>query len=143
MNSKEDNLIKPANSSPHKHEVKSSKSGSSDSLRFHKHLKKDAYRDALKNIRSNFPGWLKLVSSFMHSPVIEAIFNFFSRWLARPGPLLGAAIISLAGTATSAYFAHHLGFALNNLLPILLFGIGYVLVTIADILVKATFKRPE
>lgn len=106
-----------------------------------KHLKADAFKRAQKNIRSNLSAPDKVMSKLIHQPVIDSVSNAASKTVARPSVLLGGGIGAFAGSAALLYLAKHNGFTYNYTVIFVLFIGGFFVGALAELLIKALFRR--
>lgn len=106
-----------------------------------KHLKADAYKRSLKNIRSNLSMPNKVMSKVIHQPVIDSVSNAAAETVARPSVLLGGGIGAFVGSAVLLYLSKHNGFTYNYTIIFVLFIGGFFVGALAELLIKALFRR--
>lgn len=106
-----------------------------------KHLKADAYKKTLKNIRSNLSAPQRAFSKVIHQPVIDSISNAAGKTVARPSSLLGAGFGALLGSAVLLYVSKHNGFTYNYAVIFFLFIGGFFVGALVELLVKILFRR--
>lgn len=106
-----------------------------------KHLKADAYKRSLKNIRSSLSAPDKVMSKIVHQPAIDAVSNAAAKTVARPSVLLGGGIGAFTGSAALLYLSKHNGFTYNYTVVFILFIGGFFVGALVELLVKALFRR--
>lgn len=105
-----------------------------------KHLKADAYKRSLKNIRANLKTPDKIMSRIVHQPVVDTVSNAAAKTVARPSVLLGGGIGAFLGSAALLYLSKHNGFTYNYTAIFVLFIGGFFLGALAELLIK-TIRR--
>lgn len=103
-------------------------------------LKKQSYATGLYNVRQRLPAHYKLLSRLTQSTVGEKIYNLLVRTIGRPYSLLFGSILSLLGVVAVSYYAKTYGYRFNLLLIVYLFGLGYILATLVELVAK-TIKK--
>lgn len=119
---------------------KQESSMSDHSFAAHKELKLDAYKRSLRQIQSKLPKAERLMSRVIHNGTVEKVSNISAQTIARPTGLLVGGFAALAGSSFVLYQAKHYGFVYNySVLPIL-FGGGYLLGLMLELVLKR-FKQ--
>jgi hypothetical protein len=90
----------------------------------------------LTRIRKELSSPDRVLSKVIHSKPVEKVSAVGEKTVARPVGLLGGSLIALTGSLITLYMAKHYGFRYNLLLFLMLFGIGYLLATILEVVFK-------
>lgn len=106
-----------------------------------KHLKADAYKRSLKNIRTNLNAPDKVMSKIIHQPVIDSVSNAAAKTVARPSVLLGGGLGAFIGSSALLYLSKHNGFTYNYTVIFILFIGGFFVGSLTELLIKALFRR--
>lgn len=106
-----------------------------------KHLKSDAYRKTLRNIRASLNAPQRAFSKVVHQPVVESISNAAGKTVARPSSLLGAGLGAFIGSAVLLYISKHNGFTYNYAAIFFLFIAGFFVGALAELLIKLLLRK--
>lgn len=132
-----------------KHEAVSAKELSPDktpennvkeSFLANRELKTEALRRTLQRTRKHLGGPNRALSKAVHQPVIDAISKVGANTIARPSGILAGSIIALLGSSYLLYTAKHYGFTYNYLVIFLLFGGGYAIGLILELIIYGCRK---
>lgn len=107
-----------------------------DSPRIDKELKQLTFQRTLTHVRKKLGGPSRVVSKVVHQPVIDKLSQLGEKTIARPVSLFSGSLCALVGTSLAFYMAKHYGFHYNFLLFILLFVGGFILGTLAELVVN-------
>lgn len=92
-----------------------------------KHLKKQAYKQTLKQVQKNLSKPEKTFSKVIHNKTIEKVSDVGSKTVARPSGLLFGGIFAFISSLLVLLISKHSGFTYNYLLFVLVFVGGYFL----------------
>lgn len=105
-------------------------------------LKTLTLRRELQQIRRRLPAPQRALSHVIHQPVVRVISETTSKTVSRPSGLLGGGLVAFLGTSGYLYLAKQNGFRYNYVIFIVLFGGGFILGLILELLVHlATASR--
>jgi hypothetical protein len=102
-----------------------------------KDLKNIAFNRVMKRTQRHLKPHERNFSKFIHKPSIDKVSEFGSKTLARPSGIVGGAALALLGSSVLLYLSKHYGFEYNNLLFLILFGVGFVLTVSIELLINA------
>jgi len=106
------------------------------------HLKKLTLNRELKSIRRKLPKNERMLSGFVHQPVVRVVSEAASKTVTRPSGMLGGGIVAFLGSTGYLYLAKHIGFTYNYFVFLLLFVGGFVVGLVLELLVyMATSSR--
>lgn len=106
-----------------------------------KSLRTITLRRELMLIRRQLSLPARTLSKVVHQPVIRAVSEGASKTVSRPSGLLGGGLVALVGTSGYLYLAHHMGFAYNYGVFILLFVGGFLFGLLLEWLVHLSIGR--
>ncbi len=89
-------------------------------------LKRDAYTKTIQKIRNQLSPSERLFSRLVHQPAIEKVSNAGAQTIARSSGLLGGAVVAFSGSVGLLLAAKRYGFTYNYLVFFILFGAGFV-----------------
>lgn len=105
-----------------------------------KELRVESLRRSLQRARKHLSPAGRALSKAVHAPAIDAISKAGEKTIARPTGLLTGAIVALAGSSYVLYSAKHYGYNYNYLVIFILFGGGYIVGLIIEVLIY-TLRR--
>lgn len=112
----------------------------SQPLGLHQSLKTDSYKRTLAKVQSHLNPVERRFSKVVHAPVVETVSELGGKTIARPRGILFGGIFACLGSILFLYMTKHYGFEYNYLLFIALFGGGYFVGLLID-LISRSFKR--
>lgn len=98
-------------------------------------------RRSLHSIQSKLPAPERALSRVIHQPAVRAVSEATGKTITRPSGLLGGGLCAFLGGSIYLYLAHHIGFAYNYLLFILLFVGGFALGVALELLLHFAHRR--
>ncbi len=104
-------------------------------------LKMDAYKRTMQKIRKHLNPAERSFSRLVHQKTIDSLSNLGSKTIARPSGLLGAGLVSFAGSTLLLYSAKHYGFRYNFFVFFLLFAIGFGLGIVLEFAARIVKRR--
>jgi len=111
-----------------------------ESFLANKELKTEALRRSLRHTRKHLPAPDRALSKVIHQPVIDVISKVGGSTIARPSGVLTGSIIALLGSSYLLYSAKHYGFTYNYLVIFILFGGGWALGLVIELLIYGVRK---
>lgn len=113
----------------------------------HQHLDRAMRKVSLKNelnqIQQKLTFSQRLLSKFIHQPIIREISDLSAKTFTRPAGLLGGGLLAFLGSLAYLLFAKYIGLSYNYLIFIILFIIGYLLATLIELLTSVINKQPK
>lgn len=106
----------------------------------YKLLRKDAYAQSLKRIRSHLNAPERAFSKVVHQPVVDKTSEGLAKTVARPSGLLGAGLVAFLGSSILIYMAKHYGFRYNFTTFFLLLTVGFAAGIIFELSVRLLKK---
>ncbi len=106
-----------------------------------KHLKADAYKQALKRVRSGLNIPERTLSRIVHQKTVESVSNAAGKTVARPSALLGGGIGAFIGSAMLLYVSRHNGFTYNYTVFFVLFIGGFFAGALIELVIKVLFRK--
>jgi hypothetical protein len=106
-----------------------------------KQLKADAYKRALKRVRSGLNVPERTLSRLVHQKTVESVSNAAAKTVARPGPLLGGGIGAFVGSAVLLYVSRHSGFTYNYAVIFILFVGGFFAGALAELIIRLFVRK--
>ncbi len=100
-----------------------------------KDLRIEALHRSLQRVRKHLSPANKVLSKAVHAPTIDTLSKVGEKTIARPTGLLTGAIVSLAGTSYLLYSAKHFGYTYNYFVIFILFGGGYLVGLVIELLI--------
>lgn len=100
-----------------------------------KELKAETLRRTLNRARKHLSKPDRAVSKAIHQPLVDAMSKVGEKTIARPTGLLTGALCALIGSAYVFYTAKHYGFNYNYSIAFLLFGGGYLLGLVIELII--------
>ncbi len=110
-------------------------------LGVNKQLKDLTFQRTLSRVRHRLSWSDKKLSKVIHQPVVDSLSRFGEKTIARPSGILGAGLITLAGSVVILFQAKHFGFKYNLTLFLLLIIIGYLFGLLIEILTRMFSKK--
>lgn len=104
-------------------------------------LKTNAYKHTMQKVRAQLSPTQRKMSGFIHQPIIETVSELSAKTVARPSAILGAGIATLVGSGTVLYMSKHYGFRYNFFIYFVLFGAGFVLGLLIELLMRIFGRR--
>jgi len=104
-------------------------------------LKAHAYEQSLKRLQKKLSKPDRALSKVVHNKTVEAISGVGASTVARPSGVLGGSICAFVGSVLLLYMARHYGFRYNYLLLFILFVGGFMLGSLIELVVWATYSR--
>ena len=105
-----------------------------------KDLKEESLRRSLQRTRKQLAVGDKVLSKAIHQPVVNLISKVGESTIARPTGILTGSLVALIGSSYVLYMAKHYGFVYNYWIIFILFGGGYVIGLVIELLIFA-FKK--
>lgn len=106
-----------------------------------KQLKADAYKRALKRIRTGLNVPERTLSRVVHQKAVESASNAAAKTVARPSALLGGGIGAFVGSAVLLYFSRQNGFTYNYTVIFVLFVGGFFAGALVELVVRLLFRK--
>lgn len=106
-----------------------------------KHLKADAYKRALKQIRHGLNIPERTLSRVVHQKTIESVSNAAAKSVARPSALLGGGIGAFVGSAVLLYVSRHNGFTYNYAVIFVLFVGGFFAGALTELFIRLLVRK--
>ena len=106
-----------------------------------KQLKADAYKRALKRVRSGLNVPERTLSRVVHQKAIESVSNATAKTVARPSALLGGGIGAFIGSAVLLYVSRHNGFTYNYTVIFVLFVGGFFAGALVELIVRLFVRK--
>lgn len=106
-----------------------------------KHLKADAYKQALKRVRSGLNVPERTLSRIVHQKTVESVSNAAGKTVARPSALLGGGVGAFLGSAVLLYLSRHNGFTYNYTVLFVLFVGGFFAGALVELVIKTLFRK--
>lgn len=104
-------------------------------------LKATAYEQSLKRIQKHLSKPDRALSKVVHNKTVDALSNVGAQTIARPSGILGGSICAFLGSLILLYSAKHYGFRYNYLMLIILFVAGFLIGSILELIIWATYTR--
>lgn len=104
-------------------------------------LKDSTYQYTLHKVRKSLSLPERGFSLVVHQPAVDTISNAAAQTVTRPSGLLGGGIVSLIGSGVVLYLARYYGFRYNFFVFFVLFGSGYVIGMLAELLISRLTKH--
>jgi hypothetical protein len=98
-------------------------------------LKNIGEQQGLRQIRRQLPARQRALSRVIHQPVIRVISETVGQSISRPSGLLGGGLVAFIGSAGYWYLAKHNGATYNYFIFLVLFGGGFVVGLILELMV--------
>jgi hypothetical protein len=98
-------------------------------------LKAVTLQRELQNIRRRLPAPDRVLSRVIHQPAVRVISEVTGKTISRPSGLLGGGLVALLGTTGYLYTAQHMGFRYNYFVFLVLFGGGFIVGIVLELLV--------
>ncbi|HSX27690.1 MAG TPA: hypothetical protein VLG25_02815 [Patescibacteria group bacterium] len=106
-----------------------------------KELKLNAYNRTIKHVRSQLNAPERVLSRLVHQPLVEKISDVSAVTIARPSGLLAGGFFSAIGSLVVLYMAKRNGFTYNRLVFVILFGGGFIVGLLVELMVKLLTKK--
>jgi hypothetical protein len=106
----------------------------------HQALKNQTYDRSLQRIQSRLSKPEKALSKLIHRPIVDKVSAATGKTLVRPSGVLGGGLLALAGSSYLLISSNHFGFHYNYFVFFILFAIGFVLGTLAELIIKLARK---
>lgn len=107
----------------------------------HQLLKKDAYKQVLRQAQSKLSKPKKAFSKVIHNKQVESISNVGAQTVARPSGILGGGIGAFSGSLLLFFLSRHYGFTYNYGVVLSLFVGGFFAGLIIEMIVRAIRKK--
>lgn len=107
----------------------------------HQLLKKDSYKQLLKQTQQRLPAISRQFSKVIHQKQVETISTFSAQTVARPSALLGGGIGALAGSVLLLYLSKHYGFTYNYAFFFVTFACGFAAGLLLELLVRVVKRN--
>lgn len=104
-------------------------------------LKADAYKQALKRVRSSLNVPERTLSRIVHQKTIESVSNATAKTVARPSALLGGGLGAFVGSAVLLYISRHNGFTYNYTVFFVLFIGGFFAGALIELVIKLLVRK--
>lgn len=106
-----------------------------------KQLKADAYKRALKRVRTALNVPERALSRVVHQKTVESVSNAAAKTVARPSALLGGGIGAFVGSAVLLYVSRHNGFTYNYTAIFALFIGGFFAGALVELLFRLLVRK--
>ncbi len=93
---------------------------------------RSSFKSQMKDVQSEMNAGDKLVSKFIHIPIVESIADRAGSTIARPNALLSGSIAAFIGVTLSYFIAKHYGYQLSGFETIGAFIVGWVIGILYD-----------
>ena len=103
-------------------------------------LKGMAYKRTLTRTQKSLPAPARAFSKVIHNPAVEAVSEIAAKTVARPSGILAGGIIAVIGSSIFLWAAKHYGYEYNFLLFALLFGGGFMLGLLLELIYRLVRK---
>ena len=103
-------------------------------------IKKEQYKQTLKQVQSHLSKPEKRFSKVIHQPAVESASEVGAKTIARPYSIIGGALFAIIGSFTVLAVAKHVGFAVPNSIFFILFVLGYLVALIIEFVVRILRK---
>lgn len=106
-----------------------------------KQLKADAYKRALKRVRTGLNVPERTLSRVVHQKTVESVSNAAAKTVARPSALLGGGIGAFVGSAVLLYVSRNNGFTYNYTAIFALFMGGFFAGALVELLLRLLGRK--
>ncbi len=101
-------------------------------------VKNTSYRKTLRKVQTHLSRPERTLSKLIHQPLVEKASSIGAVTIARPSGFLAGSFAALVGSLALLIAAKRYGFSYNYLVLIMLFGAGYILGLVLEMLVRVT-----